>query len=317
MRGLLLLGVLLIFSRCTRVNQPVDPVDPVIIEIDSCINSPINSSPAKNILEKPVFSILADSLGYGTKVYLLPDTVVNDAIFEISIDSGKNWIPAKCFSLSESGEIWARRRNDKLTSQIVKKSYTIYYERVLIVGNSITGHGPAPELGWTGDWGMAASSAEKDYLHIISKKLKLLNPKVEIKINYAVDFERTYSQFDFNSLETYADFKPDLVIMRIAENTDMDYVYNYETSYANYIAKLTSKTNAKVICTTSFWSSTAQVTPLIRNVASNKGYKLVDLTPLWSDNSYTAIKLFANSSVGAHPSDKGMQAIANRISVYF
>ena len=41
--------------------------------------------------------------------------------------------------------------------------------RVLFVGNSITKHAPKEEIGWFGDWGMAASEAENDYAHIIAR----------------------------------------------------------------------------------------------------------------------------------------------------
>ena len=44
--------------------------------------------------------------------------------------------------------------------------------KILFVGNSISRHAPKPEVGWTGDWGMAASEAEKDYLHLIVAKIK-------------------------------------------------------------------------------------------------------------------------------------------------
>ena len=51
-------------------------------------------------------------------------------------------------------------------NQLSKKNpYCVYQgnsaHRVLFVGNSITRHGVKPDIGWHGDWGMAASSMER------------------------------------------------------------------------------------------------------------------------------------------------------------
>ena len=39
--------------------------------------------------------------------------------------------------------------------------------RVLVYGNSIALHGPKPDIGWTNDWGMAASARGKDFAHLV------------------------------------------------------------------------------------------------------------------------------------------------------
>ena len=43
--------------------------------------------------------------------------------------------------------------------------------KVLFVGNSITLHGPKADIDWHGNWGMAATSADKDYVHLVTKAL--------------------------------------------------------------------------------------------------------------------------------------------------
>jgi hypothetical protein len=50
---------------------------------------------------------------------------------------------------------------------------------VLIVGNSVLRHAPAPNIGWFGDWGMAASAPDKDFLTVYNRLLQASN-----KYNY-------------------------------------------------------------------------------------------------------------------------------------
>ena len=57
----------------------------------------------------------------------------------------------------------SRSFNVTISGQRAKQS--VYNIRVLFWGASITKHGPSEALGWTGNWGMAASSEDKDYVH--------------------------------------------------------------------------------------------------------------------------------------------------------
>lgn len=42
------------------------------------------------------------------------------------------------------------------------------FQKTLILGNSITFSEASPEIGWFGNWGMAASAQNKDFAHLNS-----------------------------------------------------------------------------------------------------------------------------------------------------
>ena len=77
-------------------------------------------------------------------------------------------------SLSESMTVTITGQRQKLP---------VYEFRILFWGSSSTKHPPAPGIGWTGNWGMAASSEDKDYVHRFLYYLKEAYP------NASVDYE--------------------------------------------------------------------------------------------------------------------------------
>jgi hypothetical protein len=85
-------------------------------------------------------------------------------------------------------------------AQDVKLRPDVRVERVLFLGNSITRHGPAPKIGWTGDWGMAASARDKDYAHLVAAGLaELAGKKPDVKLANIADFERNLAAYDLET----------------------------------------------------------------------------------------------------------------------
>ena len=68
--------------------------------------------------------------------------------------------------------------------------------RILFVGNSITRHGPKPDIGWERDCGMAASSPEHDYVHVFAAGYSKNHPGAVYGILQVADFERGFYDFD-------------------------------------------------------------------------------------------------------------------------
>lgn len=187
-------------------------------------------------------------------------------------------------------------------------------QRVLFLGNSITRHGKASHIGWEYDHGMAASSIEKDYVHLMMSAIRERNPDAAFCICQAADWERQYHIGD--SIEKAFDaaraFAPDVIVMRLAENLPTDgFDGELFCSSLSELLGYLGDGRAKVILTTSFWHHPAD--EFIRAFAAKEDLPLVDLSDLGHDPEMKALGLFEHAGVANHPGDKGMRAIADRI----
>ena len=104
--------------------------------------------------------------------------------------------------------------------------------KILFLGNSLTLHGPRPDIEWFGNWGMAATAAENDYVHRLTQAINnhtkgdlLLGPAnakgnkgVENIRNIAAVFEVGYRTYEASKLERQLQWKADIVIIQCGEN---------------------------------------------------------------------------------------------------
>ena len=65
--------------------------------------------------------------------------------------------------------------------------------KVLIYGNSIAWHAPLAKIGWTNDWGMAASAPDKDFAHLVVSGLEAkLGQRADYRICNLATLERNF-----------------------------------------------------------------------------------------------------------------------------
>ena len=188
-------------------------------------------------------------------------------------------------------------------------------KRILFVGNSITRHGVLTSIGWHNDWGMAASSADKDYVHIVSAQVKKTFKDSAFCICQVAEWERQYKTGKeiLSKYKTARDFDADIIIMRCIENCpqdDFDH-HAFREQYKILIDYLNSSKNAEVILTSGFWKNVGDVD--IERIAKESGYKYIYLGDLGEDDDMKAIGRFEHNGVAHPPGDKGMREIANRI----
>ena len=161
---------------------------------------------------------------------------------------------------------------------------------LLVLGNSITRHGPLASIGWSGDWGMAASDQAHDYAHLVGATLDL---PVEAR--------------NVSTLEVHPDapmpdvtVAPDtVVIVELGDN-------GLPAHYADLLALV--KGGAALVCTSTYWPK-PDFDAVTRPACEAAGGTYVTIGDIFTGPQGT----WENPAVAGHPGDKEMAEIARRI----
>ena len=191
-------------------------------------------------------------------------------------------------------------------------------------GNSILYHGQSESIGWSGNWGMAASSAENDYAHRLNARLAGEYGQV----SYAVSSISTYEtaivaqdDADYSAaLASYteqfraycAEDVPEIVTIQMGENvsnTDLS-----ASQYKNAVMQLISMVrtyapDCGIVLCTPFWGGEAKILAVEQIAAEADNVQIARLDTLNTDEN-KAIGMFEHAGVAAHPNDAGMERIA-------
>ncbi len=188
----------------------------------------------------------------------------------------------------------------------------IHVKRVLVIGNSITWHPPDAELGWSGDWGMAASSAEKDFFNLLRAKFQDKFGTVEMKGINVFPFESGFEEVSMEQeFEDINGFSPDILIIRLGENVPLERLegYNFSVALRGFVDFIQGEKDAHVIITSTFWESKRMDDQLL-HTANEGNWKYLPIGHLGASDIYMAKDVFENEFVGLHPNDTGMKEIA-------
>ena len=191
-------------------------------------------------------------------------------------------------------------------------------ESILVLGNSITIHPLAPQVGWNSHWGMAASKREADFIHQLAAQLK-----VEV-IPYNVSaWEREFQHFPLETLLPVLNRPMDVIILRLGENVqDSEHFSEALVTFIHYIEQHNPK--AKLLISGTFWQND-QVNNILQEIAYQKNIPFVSLQHLDQSmykayvgqeifNEDGSINKISNQGVADHPNDLGMQQIANLLA---
>lgn len=217
-----------------------------------------------------------------------------------------------------SAEVRVSGQSEKLSASTIK---------LIAYGNSILSHSPNSALGWSGNWGMAASSEDKDYIHQLVGMLE--NKFGKGKVSYSIGqkhngFEPATSEAnqdtDWESkLAGLADYiraeQPDIVTIQYGENSHQSSAAVYAKALCAFVAEVRKGApDALVLLTTPFWSGAGMGTyDGAVQAAKNLDVPLADLAAVCSRPGSMATGQFENNGVAAHPGDEGMLWIAEEM----
>lgn len=195
-------------------------------------------------------------------------------------------------------------------------------DRILFLGNSITHHPPMPSIGWTGDWGMAASAESKDYVHVLQNSIGTIagqTPEVLAPINGYL-FEWNYTTYDIASnLQNALDFKADIVVVALGENVatlTSETRPLFAAGFTNLLATFKNNNNAELFVRSRFWAD-PDIDGVMRQCTKAIGGVFVDQSSLCLNpiNFAEAEGVYSESCPRclSHPGDAGMKAIADSL----
>lgn len=189
--------------------------------------------------------------------------------------------------------------------------------KILFLGNSITYHAPKPEIGWHGNYGMATSSRENDYVHKLCDMLCARGVEVDKCIVNVADWERAYRNgeeiLESGIYQNAVDFDADIAIIRLIENCPKDNWDNeiFKNRLSEFMKYFNRQNRAKVIVTSAFWPH--KCSESLYEFACENGLQFVEITDLGAKDEMLALGKFEHSGVAMHPGDLGMETIAKRL----
>ncbi len=188
------------------------------------------------------------------------------------------------------------------------------HARVTFIGNSLTLHGPAPEIGWMHHHGMAASEPSADYVHQVLKRLEI--PPDQSKCCNLAEIER--GPFDVKRLGEWVEQlipgTTDLTIIQLGDNVASNAQLQHLCDNLCTMLPLL-KTKSKSVLLLSTWWESPPKDGLLRKLCELFSIRYVHIGDIFSspENADRKVQRHTHAGVNNHPGDWGMAQIALRV----
>lgn len=202
----------------------------------------------------------------------------------------------------------------------------------LAIGNSITQHPVIDDL-WWGEWGMAASDADHDYYHLVTKGIEEKYPDATSQVlNFRIWEEPPYNRDDMlKYLKGYVTEDLDFITVMLGDNYDQGkeesdeaYRLRAESEYADLIRCLKEMApKAKIVFIGCFWDNVI-LDSAIMHACEKASCPFISLFEIQDDEyregNWNTVEggddadhLVLGTGAAEHPNDKGMAYIAKKV----
>ena len=189
--------------------------------------------------------------------------------------------------------------------------------RILFLGNSITIHPVMPEIGWYHEWGMAAETAEHDYVHLVSRGIERETGRpADVRISNLASFERGFRNYQFEKNREFIDFQAEYLVVALGENVEDLETTEERQEFGFAFQKLlgcflSGNKKPYTVVRGVFWPNEWK-DEILSGVAAKLNATFVK-ADIAGDKNMLALGKFEHKGVQNHPGDKGMAEIARRI----
>lgn len=187
--------------------------------------------------------------------------------------------------------------------------------RILVLGNSITWHVRKDDIGWHSEWGMAASSPENDFCHVLGGSIRGGVTPCNMAC-WENDLSMNLDSLLGDTINGY-----DAIVIRIGENvSNIDVFENALDDLIVYCMQ-----HAPIVVITGcFWQDVNKEKII---VSSAYRHRITYIPLFWIDKLYDVhpkvgdefksvegdLYKLEDDFIISHPDDRGMQMIANQI----
>jgi hypothetical protein len=181
--------------------------------------------------------------------------------------------------------------------------------RLVTIGNSITLHPPDASIGWSGNWGMAASAQASDYAHVTAASMKL--PVTPIAVTNVEPIPNDIGLY-LPIIAAAGINSTTVVVVEMGDDVPDSELAEFTTNYGKILNAVSSR--LRLVCVSTFWER-SWVDAIIKPACESNGgfYVYIGDIATNSNNPDYRVPVFSNETVNNHPHDWGMAQISARI----